>query len=88
MDNNLPFNLKDYKMAFSLEHIELMKSTRVYLKESGIPIDKYTFVNYGDDDLWIYTYDEFDHYFTSDIKNKFIELGIKYNSKPSPINNN
>jgi hypothetical protein len=42
-------------MGFSQEHVELIKTTRNYLKESGVPIEKYTFVNYGDSDLWICT---------------------------------
>jgi hypothetical protein len=75
-------------MGFSQEHVELIKTTRNYLKESGVPIEKYTFVNYGDSDLWICTYIEWDFYFTTEIKNKFVELGIKYDPRPRVINNN
>lgn len=75
-------------MGFSEEHLELMRITRNYLKESGIMIDKYSFVNYGDDDLWVCTYIDWDFYFTSEIKNKFIELGIKYDPRPRVTNNN
>jgi hypothetical protein len=75
-------------MGFSQEHVELIKTTRNYLKESGVPIEKYTFVNYGDSDLWICTYIEWDFYFTTEIKNKFVELGIKYDPRTRVINNN
>lgn len=75
-------------MGFSQEHVELIKTTRNYLKESGVPIEKYTFVNYGDSDLWICTYVDWDFYFTTEIKNKFVELGIKYDPRPRVVNNN
>lgn len=74
-------------MGFSEEHIELMKSTRIYLQDNGVPINKYTFINYGDEDLWCCTYIDYDHFFTTEIKNKLIELGIKYDPRPRPNNN-
>ena len=74
-------------MGFSETHIELMTLTRQYLKNNNVPIDKYTFINYGDDDLWVCTYVDYDYYFTTDIKNKFIELGIKYDPRPRPNSN-
>ena len=75
-------------MGFSEEHIELMKTTRKYLADSGVMKDKYSFVNYGDSDLWVCTYIDWDMYFTTEIKNKFLELGVKYDPRPRVVNNN
>jgi hypothetical protein len=69
-------------MGFSEEHIELMRVIKSYLNEAGVMADKYSFVNYGDSDLWICTYIDWDVYFTTEIKNKFLELGIKYDPRP------
>ena len=73
-------------MGFSEEHIKLMKTTRNYLKEKGVPINTYTLANFGDEDLWLCTYVDYDYLFTTEIKNKFLELGVKYDPRPRPNN--
>lgn len=69
-------------MAFSTEHIEKMKQLREYFKSVELPVDKYTFVNYGDDILWVCTYIDWDNYFTQDIKDKMVEMGVQYDPRP------
>ncbi len=73
-------------MGFSELHKQLIVTTRNYLRDNNVPIDKYTFINYGDEDLWICTYVDYDYFFTSEIKNKFLELGVKYDPRPRPNN--
>ena len=59
-------------MAFSIEHQEKIKQMKQYFNSVGLPTDKYSFVNYGDSDLWVCTYIDWDNYFTQEIKNKII----------------
>ena len=73
-------------MGFSEEHVLLIQTTRNYLKEKGVPINTYTLSNFGDEDLWLCTYVDYDYLFTTEIKNKFLELGVKYDPRHRPNN--
>jgi|TARA_R110000868_G_scaffold387475_2_gene656077 hypothetical protein len=73
-------------MGFSEEHVLLIQTTRNYLKEKGVPINTYTLANFGDEDLWLCTYVDYDYLFTTEIKNKFLELGVKYDPRHRPNN--
>ena len=69
-------------MGFTTEHQEKMVQLKEYFNSVGLPIDKYSFVNYGDDVLWVCTYIDWDNYFTQDIKNKMVEMGVQYDPRP------
>ena len=69
-------------MGFSNEHQTKMTEMKQYFKSVGLPVDKYSFVNYGDEILWVSTYIDWDHYFTQDIKNKMVEVGVSYDPRP------
>lgn len=69
-------------MAFTNEHSEKMVTLKNYFNSVGLPVDKYSFVNYGDSDLWVCTYIDWDDFFTQDIKNKISEVGAKYDPRP------
>ena len=75
-------------MAFSIEHQEKIKQMKQYFNSVGLPTDKYSFVNYGDSDLWVCTYIDWDNYFTQEIKNKITDFGAKYDPRPRVIKNN
>jgi hypothetical protein len=65
-----------------------MNEIRQYFKSVGLPMDKYSFVNYGDNILWVCTYIDWDHYFTQDMKDKMVEIGVSYDPRPRVYNNN
>lgn len=69
-------------MGFTTEHQEKIIQLKEYFNNVGLPIDKYSFVNYGDDVLWVCTYIDWDNYFTQDIKNKMVEMGVQYDPRP------
>jgi hypothetical protein len=69
-------------MIFSNEHQVKMVQMRQYFNSVGLPIDKYSFVTYGDGILWVCTYVDWDHYFTQDMKNKMVDMGIQYDPRP------
>jgi hypothetical protein len=69
-------------MGFNNEHQTKMTEMRQYFNSVGLPVDKYSFVNYGDEILWVCTYIDWDHHFTQDIKNKMVEMGISYDPRP------
>lgn len=75
-------------MGFTVEHQDKILQMKQYFNSVGLPVDKYSFVNYGDDDLWVCTYIDWDDYFTQDIKNKIIDFGAKYDPRPRVIKNN
>jgi|LakMenEpi03Aug12_release.lakeMendotaPanAssembly.Ray.scaffolds.fasta_scaffold82228_2 hypothetical protein len=75
-------------MGFSNEHKTKMNEIRQYFKSVGLPMDKYSFVNYGDNILWVCTYIDWDHYFTQDMKDKMVEIGVSYDPRPRVYNNN
>jgi len=75
-------------MGFSNEHQTKMVELRQYFNSVGLPIDKYSFVNYGDEILWVCTYIDLDNYFTQDIKNKMVEVGVQYDPRPRVNNTN
>jgi hypothetical protein len=59
-----------------------MVEMRQYFNSVGLPVDKYSFVNYGDEIIWVCTYIDWDHYFTQDIKDKMVEMGVSYDPRP------
>ena len=75
-------------MGFTVEHQNKISQMKQYFNSVGLPADKYSFVNYGDSDLWVCTYIDWDNYFTQEIKNKITDFGVKYDPRPRVIKNN